>query len=112
MSFEVWKPVVGFESWYRVSDQGGFARMTGKGLMPRKGTILASGHVSVHLHAGGRSRRTYLHVIMAEAHLGPAPSPMHIVRHLDDEPSHNVLDNLAWGTRRENYDDAVRNGRF
>lgn len=34
------------------------------------------------------------------------------VRHLDDDIYNNVLDNLEWGTRKQNAEDAVSNGKM
>ena len=30
-----------------------------------------------------------------------------LIRHLDDDTTHNVPSNLAWGTHKDNYEDAV-----
>lgn len=39
------------------------------------------------------------------------PEPGQECRHLDDDPKNNALENLCWGTRRENVLDRLRNGR-
>lgn len=40
------------------------------------------------------------------------PLPGEVARHLDDNKAHNLLPNLAWGTRKDNAEDAVRNKRI
>ena len=56
-------------------------------------------------------RRFMAHEAILLAWVGPKPAGM-VARHLDDDRDNCHLDNLAWGTRRQNYDDAVRNGKI
>lgn len=108
---EVWKPVVGYEGLYEVSDHGGVRSM------PRKGTAggLVSvvpnekGYLTVGLFGHGKRVHRSVHRLMAEAFLGPCPDGMQ-VRHLDGNNTHNVLPNLKWGTASENAYDRVRHG--
>lgn len=65
----------------------------------------------VVLTIDGCKKRVRVHRIMADVFLGPAPSPEHNVRHLNDCKTDNRLDNLAWGTASENLVDAIRNGK-
>lgn len=50
-------------------------------------------------------------VLVATAFIGPCPNGM-VCCHRDDNPANNNLDNLRWGTIRDNSDDAIRNGRI
>ena len=59
---------------------------------------------------GGRN--LFIHRLVCEAFNGPSPFAGAVVRHLDDDPSHNAPCNLAWGTMSENMADAKRNGRI
>lgn len=116
----VWRFVPGHPK-YQVSDQGGFRRVlrpvptTGKRRFdPQpfktiKGYRQASGHIRVELQRPHRA--TYLHILIAEAFLGPKPSAAHIVLHWNDIPDDNRLVNLRWGTDKDNHSDALRNGR-
>jgi|SRR5215472_17643 len=52
----------------------------------------------------------YIHDLILLAFVGPKP-PRKICRHRDDNPWNNCLDNLHYGTRRQNHKDAVRNGK-
>ncbi len=50
-----------------------------------------------------------VHRLVLEAFVGPCP-PGQQCRHLNDIPSDNRLENLRWGTPKENGEDRVRNG--
>lgn len=69
------------------------------------------GHIDVSLQIGGRRVHKYLHRMVAEAFI-PNPHNYPIVRHLDDDPLNNCVENLAWGTQVDNMRDAILNERF
>lgn len=68
------------------------------------------GHLGVCMCVNGRRVYRYIHQLMARAFI-PNPNNLPIVRHLDDDPHYNYLDNLAWGTQKDNYNDCLSNGR-
>lgn len=68
------------------------------------------GHMGVCLSVNGKRRYFYLHRLMGNVFI-PNPDKYPIVRHLNDIPYDNEIDNLAWGTQRDNVMDAKRNGR-
>ncbi|MHA7703387.1 NUMOD4 motif-containing HNH endonuclease [Mycobacterium sp. ML4] len=125
-----WRPVVGFEGRYEVSDTGlirsldriiearngsrwrpqepgvpGVRRLKGRVIKP--GRHKETGHLHVVLE--GRVDRK-VHTLVLEAFVGPCP-PGLMARHADDNPANNHIGNLSWGTRSQNSYDAVRNGR-
>lgn len=63
----------------------------------------------VSLYANGRSKTIEVHRLVGLAFLAPMPNASRLIRHLDDNKANNRLSNLAWGTERDNFDDAVRN---
>ena len=68
-----------------------------------------SGHLYVSL---GRTKRGQVHRFVMAA-FGPPCLPGQECRHLDGDPENNRIDNLAWGTRKENVDDLKRvTGRY
>lgn len=69
------------------------------------------GHIDMLLHYNGKRYHKYLHQMVAEAFI-PNPNNYPIVRHLDDDPTNNYVDNLAWGTQLDNVRDCIKNKRF
>lgn len=112
MSSELWKPVVGYEGLYEVSDLGRVKRIkAAQGTRP--GMILAPiegkrGYLSVHLHGSGARKLVRIHRLVADAFHGVSPLPL--VRHLDGNPKNNIPSNLAHGTAQENANDRVAHG--
>jgi hypothetical protein len=60
----------------------------------------------------GIDRRTcQVHALICRAFYGLPPLRLLEARHLNDDRSDNRIENLAWGTRKQNREDMVRNGR-
>ena len=103
---EEWRPVKGFEGYYLISSKGrAISVRTGKIMSAKKGAK----YRAVTLSVNGVLKRKYIHRMMAEAFL-PNPEGLPFVRHLDDNPFNNDLENLAWGTPKQNTADMVRLG--
>ncbi|WP_407641233.1 HNH endonuclease signature motif containing protein [Aurantiacibacter spongiae] len=71
----------------------------------------ADGYPSVRLTINGKRSRLAVHRLVAREYLSPRPSPAHEVRHLDGDKTNNSVENLAWGTTKENAEDRERHGR-
>jgi len=75
--------------------------------------IYVNRYPSVRLrHDHDPKRRVYrirLHQLVAHTYLGKPPEGMEI-RHLDDNKENCHIDNLVYGTRKQNVADASRNG--
>ena len=69
------------------------------------------GHKAIKIHKKNKSEQKYAHRLIAEAFISN-PNNYPIVRHLNDDPSDNCIENLAWGTQKDNHNDAVLNGRY
>lgn len=74
----------------------------------RRYTPNRAGYLMVYVASAGRN--VAVHCLVAEAFLGPKPTPNHEVRHLDGDCTNNRPENLAWGTHQENIDDRERHG--
>lgn len=101
---ETWLPVNG-SAGYFVNQSGQILGPSGKILHPI--SARRTGHLYVFMHR----KKKWVHRVVLEAFVGPCPQG-HEGRHLDDNPKHNNLMNLAWGTRLENAQDKRRNGHL
>ena len=86
------------------------------GLVKKNGKYLpvslsgSGGYPRITLSNKFERKRVRIHSIIAELFIGPC-SVGQVVRHLDDDPENNNVNNLAYGTRSDNMFDAVRNGK-
>ncbi|ONI62639.1 hypothetical protein CSIV_14285 [Microbacterium sp. CSI-V] len=115
MTAERWRPVVGYEGFYEVSDEGrvrGLDRIDARGWRIRGRLLSATGarYRSVSLCRDGVARTVQVHRLVLEAFVGPCPEGMEAL-HADDVKTHNALSNLRWSTHSDNMRDVVRNGR-
>lgn len=118
-SIERWRSVVGYESFYEVSDMGrvrSLPRLDRLG-RPRVGRMLScyidekgSGYRCVNLSKDGVAKKTTVHTIVLEAFVGPRPSPSHEGCHGDGVRHNPALGNLSWGTPQKNWEDKWRHG--
>lgn len=104
---EVWAHISGFPG-YLVSNKGRVWSKKKNGFIKVK-PMDDHGHLGVCLSHNGVSCYMYIHRLVAEAFL-PNPDNFPIVRHLYDDPSQNTDSDLAWGTQKDNMQDAIRNG--
>ena len=74
------------------------------------GKVLKPYVVDGYQHVLIRGRKLRVHHAVLFAFVGPRP-PGKECRHLDDNPANNNPENLAWGTRKQNMDDQLHNGR-
>lgn len=72
---------------------------------------LMDGYPVVLLCRNGIERRRRVHQLVLEAFVGPKP-PGHETRHKDGNRANNHVQNLAWGTSRENEADKKRHGTY
>lgn len=119
---ERWRPVVGYEGLYEVSNQGRVKSLSrwrkGGSRNPtcavRERILSPSpvnryGHLAVGLSRDGVLTKRTVHSLVAEAFLGPRPDGMEVA-HNDGDCAHNSADNLRYATRLSNMQDRVRHG--
>lgn len=105
---EQWKPVVGYEKYYEVSNTGKVKRIqTGRILKPR----ISNGYFLVDLRVNGGRKYHRIHRLVACSFISIPPTEKHEIRHFDGDKQNNNLDNLSWGTRRDNESDKIRHNK-
>ncbi len=118
---ESWRPVLGFEGAYEVSDMGRVRSLDRFAVNSRgarrhiKARVLRAypapaGYPTVQLSNGGKMTSRTLHRMVLESFVGPRPEGM-VGRHLNGDPLDNRLANLAYGTYRDNALDMIEHGR-
>lgn len=108
--FEEWRPVVGYEGFYEVSNLGqirslsrivncaiGAKRKT-RGRVLRQ-SMAKVGYFCVNLSKNNRTRVHYVHALVLEAFVGPRPEKGYEGRRDDGDRSNNSACNLWWGAR-------------
>lgn len=120
---EQWKPVLGYEGLYEVSDQGR-VRSVDRWLVCRdgqrqwhRGKVLKqldnnNGYQGVSLSnlcRGTKPKRVHVHSLVLNSFVGPRPDG-HQAAHGDGDRSNNRLSNLRWATVSDNHADKLKHG--
>lgn len=110
---EQWRPVVGWECYYEVSNFGRIRSLPRTVLRryfpPRIKTLPLNrdGYQLVAFQARPRSTTMKVHTVVLTAFVGPRPKGMQAC-HNDGNPANNSLTNLRWDTPLSNIADAIR----
>jgi plasmid maintenance system antidote protein VapI len=116
---EVFKPVVGYEGYYEVSNFGNVYSVnreiyTKRGRIERRSRRQMKfvygkfGYVCVNLSKNNKGHRVLVHRIVAKAFI-PNPDNKPQVNHKDLNKANNCVDNLEWNTALENNKHAQLN---
>lgn len=112
MTAEEWRPIAGFPDYF-VSSLGEVRsdRLYRGHPGPRllAGSVTPGGYRQVLLYRPGQRHGRYVHDLVTEAFIGPKPEGQ-CVRHLNGDPAVNTVENLAYGTYRDNMLDSIRHG--
>lgn len=117
----VWKPVVGAEDRYEVSNYGNIhrkqfvTRKNGGGhfVVPEKWfphedhEVVYNGYQRFRIST---ANECYVHRIVAKAFLGEPKKPRMEVNHIDGDKTNNHVSNLEWVTRKQNCEHASKMG--
>lgn len=114
---EQWRPVVGYEGFYEVSDLGrvrSLPRPSRPGKRSYEGKVLSDGsrkgkYHAVHLCKLGKIYVAYVHHVVLCAFVGPRPEGMDGC-HNNGDLHDNRLVNLRWDSRRANIRDKLGHG--
>jgi hypothetical protein len=99
---EQWRKVVGWGK-YEVSSLGR-VRRKGKILS----TFIVQGYVSFNVSNGEKRKSLRVHRQMLRSFVGESEL---LCRHIDGNRTRNTLDNIAYGTSKENENDKLAHGR-
>jgi hypothetical protein len=114
-----WRPVVGYEGFYEVSEQGDVRSVPRKvkhwlgGTLRRRGVLLSPSIVARYLQVSlcreGFERAFKVHALVAAAFIGERPKGK-VLRHRDGNKLNNHWTNICYGTHQENSDDMKAHG--
>jgi predicted XRE-type DNA-binding protein len=115
---ERWKPVVGWHSYYDVSDQGRLRRAldSAPARRTRPGRVLkpspdTGGYLTVRLCCDGVRHTRKVHALVAATFLGPRPAGL-TIDHVDGDKLNNAPSNLEYVSLRENQARATKMGLY
>lgn len=118
---ERWLPVVGFEGFYEVSNQGRVrslprvvphptsGKLTIKERMVKASLGAQMKYPMVNLWRDNKGHSKYVHALVLESFVGPRPTGQDAC-HKDGTKGNNCLSNLRWDTRKGNVADAYSHG--
>ena len=115
---EIWKDVIGYEGLYQVSNMGNIRSLqqwNGHCFIPKikilKLSYGTNDYWYIGLHKDRKVKRFCVHRLVAQAFI-PNPNNLPVVMHKDDNPRNNNVDNLEWGTQKENCNTPQHNEKL
>ena len=119
MKKEYWKPVVGYEEHYQVSNFGRVKSIKfGKEIILKQ--HIRGGYYSVVLSKNGIVKRYSVHRLVAQAFIDNSDN-LPQINHKDEDKTNNNVDNLEWcdseynnnyGTRNKRVSEKMTNGKL
>jgi len=116
ISTEIWKDIPNYIGLYQASNYGNIKSLKKKygnngnyKEIVLKPYPISREHLYVNLYKENKIKKYYIHRLILETFVGPCPLGMEC-RHLDGNPKNNRLENLKWGTHKENVQDSIGHG--
>lgn len=107
---EEWRPVVGYEGLYEVSNLGRVRSLPRWRSHQQKLVLRCSsnnsGYQQVHLSTHNKQKSMTVHRLVAQAFI-PNPENKPEINHIDGDKTNNKIDNLEWVNRKENVHHAI-----
>ena len=111
---EIWKAIKGYEGRYEISNYG---RVKSLPKQKQRNTIILKhwignkGYHYIDLRYADRKKKTHsIHGLVLEHFDCERPNGK-LALHNDDNKDNNHIDNLRWGSAKDNAEDRRRNGR-
>lgn len=109
-SVVLWKPVIGYEGLYEVSNSGEIKSIFyGKNPKILKKSKTTTGYYKIELSKNKKRKSFKVHRLVAIAFI-PNMENKPNINHIDGNPLNNNIDNLEWCTQKENVIHAVEIG--
>lgn len=117
----MFKDIPGYEGLYEISDEGvvrskvrwindGRRKYLKKEKIIKPDKHIFNGRLRVMLYKNGVRRKHSVHRLVLETYIGPCPDGK-ICCHKDDNYLNNTVDNLYWGSVKDNNLDRIRNDK-
>ena len=121
---EIWRPVVGLENMFEVSNQGRvrtvqrkvrfISKQGAQSWRVKASRVLAqqqinSGYLIVHMHHDNKRTAATVHSLVAAAFLGPRPVGADVC-HNNGRKTDNRAENLRYDSRTNNHLDRIAHG--
>lgn len=96
---EIWKPILGYENLYIISNFGNVFSIQSKRNI--KQTKNSKGYLIVGLCKNKKRKSCLIHRLVAEAFIDN-PNKLPEINHKDENPLNNTITNLEWCTHKYN----------
>lgn len=111
---EEWRPVVGYEGLYEVSDWGRVKSLGSERyhvIRILKGYVGSIGYRVVNLYKDGKPIKKFIHRLVVEAFI-PNPENKPCVDHINTIRDDNRVENLRWANYIENNNNPITKKRM
>lgn len=108
-NIEIWKPVVGYEGLYKVSNLGKVKAIKwhrGNEEKEIKPYTTYKGYLRLRLCKNGKGKQFQIHRLVAEAFI-PNPENKPYIDHINTDRTDNRVENLRWVTNKENCNNPI-----
>jgi hypothetical protein len=110
-SKETWKDIIGYETFYQVSNFGNVKSLGNE--FSRKERLLklspqSKSYLTVVLQKNATRKMVLVHRLVAEHFIDNTESKLQ-VNHINGDKTDNAIENLEWVSHRENLDHAIKN---
>ncbi len=102
---EIWKPVIGYENLYEVSNLGNVRIVSGKNC-GKLFKLQKQHYNTVCLTREGKEKTVCVHRLVANAFI-PNPQNKPCIDHINTNPFDNKVSNLRWVTHSENSNNPI-----